>query len=263
MNVLRHFASFDIGRFADLIGSNRIYLSRPDDFNDRFELTPLAALDGLGEDSVREAWIADYAEYSGRHGGHAAVATIEEHLALASKDATVARELFCFTREEIGVAIRRCYRVYCLTTNLDSVSMWSSYAAKHRGIALEFSTDCPVFSKACPVVYRKAPQPIEPVAGEAEPLVRAWLLTKAESWCHENEYRVIGSANGDYGFVSTLDGFATFAAGSLKGVYLGCDMHPACVSAVTTEVRNRVEPLFVRQMFKIPNTLQLGWRQLD
>lgn len=71
--------------------------------------------------------------------------------------------------------------------------MWSHYADNHRGICLEFDTANPLFSEALGVVYcseypRWLPHEMERIAFEM-------LLTKAEDWKYEREFRIIGGMN--------------------------------------------------------------------
>lgn len=58
---LYHFTSFRPERFAQIVTENRIYFSRPADFNDPFECSPIVDLESSIVDAVaRRRLIDDY-----------------------------------------------------------------------------------------------------------------------------------------------------------------------------------------------------------
>src|ERR1019366_4685553 len=81
-------------------------------------------------------------------------------------------------------------RLYCLAPDPHSTLMWSHYAENPSGICLEFRTDNNLlFICAWEVLYRSQypkwmPQNLSETAMEM-------ILTKAEDWSYEKEFRLI------------------------------------------------------------------------
>lgn len=126
------------------------------------------------------------------------------------------------------------WRIYCLTPVPDSILMWSHYGDNHRGIALEYSTNNPVFGTAqevtCLSSYpRWSPHDLQ---GNSGPLV---LLTKSADWDYEREYRVIGLAEGVERVVAEhplllRDGFLPLPSAALRSVIAGCESDYAAIN---------------------------------
>lgn len=72
--------------------------------------------------------------------------------------------------------------------------MWSHYANHHKGICIEFSSSVDVFRVALPITYVKELPVILRPSDSTDELLRKALLTKAECWAYEQEWRVIKRA---------------------------------------------------------------------
>jgi len=85
--------------------------------------------------------------------------------------------------------------VACFTERHDELLMWSHYADGHRGICLSFATDSLPFSRALQVKYSREVPRMRAVSvitqGVDEALVDALILTKAEQWSYEREWRLV------------------------------------------------------------------------
>ena len=108
--------------------------------------------------------------------------------------------------------------ICCFSEVPDSLLMWAHYANKHRGFCLKFSTEN--FYVALPPnmviphqVHYTEQYPIARIAEDVA--IEATLLTKAEQWEYEQEWRII-----------TPDrvGWIPFPAPCLIGVIFGCRM---------------------------------------
>jgi hypothetical protein len=96
--------------------------------------------------------------------------------------------------------------------------MWSHYAAKHRGVALEFASGGDFFGNAFAVNYSDPRTSSDPRLHDALQIRGRALLSKAASWSGEAEYRVIGSDRGAVATVHTSDGLAHFPEEELTAV---------------------------------------------
>jgi Protein of unknown function (DUF2971) len=127
--------------------------------------------------------------------------------------------------------------VFCLCEHPDDILMWSHYASGHCGLCLEFETDLgedgtpsPISSQASSPV---APSPMSVSYSSTFPLVGFFdsderqvkdiLLTKAERWSYEREWRMI-----DY----NGPGLRKFDPRKLSGVIFGCRMPGADRNAI-------------------------------
>jgi len=98
------------------------------------------------------------------------------------------------------------WRVLCVTTHKDSEKMWSSYAEKHKGIALRIEPAVgkdSKFQKFEPVVYRAKRPPLhedtldfvaDGLFGDKDAQYKAIMekiiYAKTLDWQHEGEYRL-------------------------------------------------------------------------
>ena len=148
--------------------------------------------------------------------------------------------------EQIG---RR--RIYCLTPFFDSTLMWSHYAAKHKGICLEFDKNNALIEKARPVRYSKT-YPEWTLHGAAiDPL--PLVLTKSIDWAYEREFRIVGSALD--GPLKLHDNFVVLPEGALTAIILGCESpdHAEVLSVV-----NEYGPgLPLKRAVRVPNHYKL------
>ncbi|KAA2235590.1 DUF2971 domain-containing protein [Salinarimonas soli] len=101
--------------------------------------------------------------------------------------------------------------VVSLSAGYEQVLMWTHYADEHRGICLRFSTKGAPFKDAYQVIY-SAERPVLNVArdGGVEYFEKA-LLTKADFWRYEQEYRTVNRTPGAQPYDQAL----------LTGVILG------------------------------------------
>jgi hypothetical protein len=118
--------------------------------------------------------------------------------------------------------------VFCLCEHPDDILMWSHYGAAHCGLCLEFRTDlnneAEPSSGSLPTNSSPAPMPVSysstfPSVGffdSDERQVQAILLTKADRWRYEREWRII-DFNGP--------GLRQFR--DLSGIIFGCRMPDA------------------------------------
>lgn len=143
-------------------------------------------------------------------------------------------------------------RLYCLTSDPCSTSMWSHYADNHRGICLEFDTDNPLFSEALEVAYRSeyprwVPHQMEQIAFEM-------FLTKAEDWKYEKEFRIIGGGDMEKDHLNLDGDWFRLPPGALQAVIAGCE---ADYDAIRKVVGEHDPALPVRRIIRAPNHYRL------
>jgi len=134
-------------------------------------------------------------------------------------------------------SVMRQTAVYSMATEWDNVLMWSHYASQHEGACLRFQskslmdafapTALPVqYSEDRPVVTAG----IEDTRGYAEKA----LLTKANYWAYEKEWRFIHYLGGT--------GFRDFPPEALDAIVLGARTSRAVEQEVRTWIAQRTSP---------------------
>lgn len=137
-------------------------------------------------------------------------------------------------RDELGV--------YCLTTLKDNILMWAHYSDNHKGFCLEFDGQGEFFQRAQPIEYSKVLPTfniLDKTVGEfhkyADKLADL-LLTKAEDWRYEDEWRIVCTP--EHGG----PGIHTFPEKLLTGVILSFQ--------ISNENRNNIIEWCKGRMFK-------------
>lgn len=88
--------------------------------------------------------------------------------------------------------------VLSLSAVQDNVLMWSHYAAGHSGICLRFDVSAAIefFGIAQKVIYASEYPKVELLSASPEDKVKALLMTKANEWSYENEWRIFNHHSG-------------------------------------------------------------------
>src|ERR1700722_14780876 len=138
----------------------------------------------------------------------------------------------------------RIARVLCLSGHNLHPLCWSHYASNHTGICLHFATrPKSIFRGASKVLYKADREPIiidgGPPAKDAYDKI---VLTKAEFWSYEDEYRIITSCNGPMADQIDRDGFIAFPPEVLCGITLGMRINDADKRLMTHIARKRASP---------------------
>ena len=88
--------------------------------------------------------------------------------------------------------------VLCLSEFRDDIVLWSHYAAGHTGLCLGFrvAADAVFFAKAQPVCYADHYPSIDLVGDSPQKQVEAFILSKAQGWAYECEWRIVDHDTG-------------------------------------------------------------------
>lgn len=159
------YKSFDNNSYwKDILVKKRLYMARPEQFNDPFEgqLFPFST------------------------------ASCEQSINLAAGKGN--KDILQFLNN---------YRVVCLSSNIRNKAMWAYYADNYKGFAIRFKTTRDieyfthgnVFAAAERVIYKKESEeiPCREVRdyNEAKKIQRQCLLYKSDDWKQEEEFRII------------------------------------------------------------------------
>jgi hypothetical protein len=246
LNRLYHYEKFKPDYLTDVLINQRVHCSDPANLNDPWDCRPWFSVKVLDDPKKLEElmdWVLSFKPTS---------PVTEEQLRVfrtALRTDQNARQTFLdtFSQNFLKVIAGR-WRIYCLTAVPDSTLMWSHYADNHRGVCLEFALDSPVFGSAREVLYLSSYPEWAPhsLMNDDDPHV---LLTKADDWKYEREYRVVGLAEGISRPVEQhpliLSGkFLRLPPSALQAVIVGCE---ADYEEITRVVKGAAPALKVRR----------------
>jgi hypothetical protein len=141
--------------------------------------------------------------------------------------------------------------VLSLSATDRNILLWSHYAAGHTGLCLKFiaTKHTPFFGLALPVTYTQAYPEIN-VLSPPDKQIDAFLLTKAENWHYEEEWRIIDHDRGA--------GDKVFPAELLVGVILGARMTQKDKRTVADWAKESRSPVEILQAHPATGAFSLG-----
>jgi Protein of unknown function (DUF2971) len=131
--------------------------------------------------------------------------------------------------EKIGVA--------CLSEIPDDILMWSHYADFHRGVCLQFDSNLEFFANAHQINYKPERPKVNPFRDENKKIMNSVLLTKANHWEYEKEWRLIHYEGGA--------GVYRFPSEALTGLVLGSRISKSNEQKVLAWLADREKPIKV------------------
>jgi hypothetical protein len=252
---LYHWQPFDTGygaeRLAKTLGEKVVYCSKPSDFNDPWDCKPFYNLEILADDKERERhaeWAVNLCR-SCANMSEQDIATMRETL---RTDEAKARTIIRQITDSVVEAITERYRVYCLGPDLGNLLMWSHYADSHRGICLEFNLRNDVMCGALRCEYHPEFPLLKLRDNDYESNLLP-LLSKADVWRDEREYRIVAQERKNAVGPDTLmtdNGFLKLPDGAIAAVIVGCQTDYA---AVETIVRKAAPGLLIRRAVRLPD----------
>ncbi|WP_133480200.1 DUF2971 domain-containing protein [Cognatilysobacter segetis] len=254
---LQHFYKFRSVAATDwpfverIFTHNELYFARPSQFNDPFDCYPVVAI--RGTDKEIRKYVS--ALYQRRHPNMSRQERRAKFKAMAREPFRDPRSRF--TAENMQRAMRETVEmagILSLAERADHVLMWSHYTNSHKGICLRFKAtpDIPFFARAQPVIYQRERPSLNPVRDSAYDQIDKAVLTKADYWEYEKEWRIVEHDLGP--------GAHIYPAAALDGVIFGACCEPDTIDKVRkllvrrpielmqarvskTEFRIHVEPL--------------------
>ena len=140
--------------------------------------------------------------------------------------------------------------VFCLTAVPDNILMWAHYADSHRGFCAEFAIARSTFFAHALDVRYSADYVRPHFQSSPHEQVDAILLTKAEEWSYEREWRIVDRPNGV--------GVCRYPPADLVSVTLGCYMSPQNRDRIKYLIRQSAHHPELRRA--IPRDTQFGLR---
>jgi hypothetical protein len=211
--VLYKYYAFDEWT-QNIFERNEIYFQSPDCFNDPFDSKISTTYKGTEEQRIYrliELWRKGPAKDEQEEGLRSRAVDVVKKC----QDVTLIQR----SSERSVERLRKRMGIFCMTSKRDDILMWSHYADCHRGFCLEFRTEKLFFARAQFVTYCHERPCLNMIESQDDPYkVADALLTKAEDWRYEYEWRIVDHTNGP--------GIQIYPSESLSGVILGCRISP-------------------------------------
>jgi Protein of unknown function (DUF2971) len=169
---------------------NSEYFPPPREFNDPFDCCPASSF----KDSTRDELAVHIDSLYRKHMPHLSTAERQHLVSSTCKDLShkSKHELDQISKLVMDDAVNSA-GVLSLSAKHHNILMWSHYADSHRGVCFRFkaSSTTPFFGQAQPVTYQSARPIFNPFDNNLDRQVDAALLTKAELWIYEEEWRIV------------------------------------------------------------------------
>jgi hypothetical protein len=253
--TLYHWQPFDEARIRPLLEHNKLYCSRPNDFNDPWDCKPFFNTDVLNhpiELNHHITWAIDLCRNRTRM-SEADIAHMAHTLA---NDPSKATEIIGQLSIDLGHAISQKHRIYCLGPDVNSQLMWSHYANKHKGICLQYDIRNTVMCAALKCSYT-ATFPLTKAYDNSEESDLQLLLTKSDAWSYEKEYRLITTERdfaNDPDLLISINGMIDLPDGTLKAIIVGCEGDFDNIQKFVKAINPVLE---VKRAIRIPNKYEL------
>jgi len=216
-----------------------LYLPSPPELNDPWECRPLVRIEPEGwtvlvQDSFHEVSPDDLGVWprKSEHGDRRKNSLLDSMR--TPEERLIAREQLERIMGQLGKPSTAYWDHYHTFPNLRLCSfsrtcthplLWSHYADSHRGVAIEFDSECAEFSKAQPVDYRQEYPMFSGVSRHfnISQLEHAALLVKSHIWEYEEESRLISSPHGRAAESTIgIDHIYRFPPEAMTAVTFGC-----------------------------------------
>ena len=240
--------SGDASGFVErIICQHKIYFPPAISFNDPFDCRPTFCFEATDEEIM-----SDYMRVARKHGPPMTDAVLRHDAMqmLADQNRNPRNQaVAAVIQDEHAKCITHNIGVFCVSTINDDILMWSHYADSHKGICLEFDGLGKLMAHAQKVFYTTERRSINPYRDDNVVAMEKTLLTKADHWSYEREWRLIAYKNGP--------GEQEFRMNNLTGIIFGAQAAPETVQKVITWVRSSASSIKLYQARISPRSFTL------
>ena len=250
---LYHWERFNPEWLKKTLTDRTIYCSDPATFNDPWDGKPHFNIELLQHPIEREK----YARF--------AIDQWQRFDTGVSEESTKKMEaLLCDSEPPLQVVVERAskdmatgcsevFRAYCMGPDVGNLLMWSHYADGHKGICIEFNTNNKVIGTAYRVEYRNE----YPVWKLYDPDRMRYLLTKADVWKYEKEYRLIAQQRENTTSkecLATENNYLKLPENAVLSIIVGCNGPYEEVCSLVDEVAPHIP---VKKARHVPNKFEV------
>lgn len=149
------------------------------------------------------------------------------------------------------------YRICSFSDNVTHSLLWSHYSGSHKGFCLEFDASTDIFGHAMKVTYQNDYPSIDITEPDEDINLRLSVLTKAQIWAYEGEYRLVSMEPNEPGALPVNDHIFHFPAHLLTGVIFGCQMPQADRDLIMQWSSDSAGQIQYRRMVKSATSIAL------
>jgi len=254
----------DIDRVKNILGG-RLYFSTCDQMNDPFEMrvllsphsNPRSRLKGVLKAAADVPAIRNLAPAK----------RLQKASQLSNKLASNPRLLRDAARGHYARMTKECF-VFCMSATRSHPLLWSHYADKHTGICIQFDHKKVPFSGATKVEYSaRYPIATYPFHEDLAELTQKGILTKAQYWHYEEEYRLfsvrIDNPSWHLGLNWPDEHTAEVSAGLITGITLGAKMPEKAKQELMKYCRENHPDIIIEQAEICEDRFAMSFREVE
>lgn len=220
---LYRFAKFDPGALALMLSGGMVRMSNVRFFNDPYDCRPIFHPDCVSTKEEIEGFIAFMRSLVPSDKQPA----FEEDVRHMRDDPEFRAGVFRELERQAIEDTEKKWRLLCFGKSPFSHLLWSHYGDSHRGMCIEFDSNVPPFSGALKVSYDSTYPRLKFAGAEPDTFAQVGLLTKADCWSYEDEYRLISAEVDGSIYPRSHHDYLEFPKAAVKAVILGLKADPA------------------------------------
>lgn len=254
---LYRFRSVDherLERSSRIFTHNELYFASPTQLNDPWESKPHVVVGDLSSPGYKARYVDYHLHMMVAQRPELNAEQVREWLENHTQEQ--AEELAGELRDKYHRSLER-YRICSFSDNVTHPLLWSHYSDSHKGFSLEFDASTRVFGQAMKVIYQDEYPAIGITEPDDETNLRLSVLTKADFWAYEGEYRLVSMEPTEPGAIPVRDHVFIFPPQLLTGVIFGCQMPQADKDRIMQWCEDRVGQIQIRRMVKSASSFAL------
>lgn len=256
---LYHFQPFRKDHVIDLLTNQRIHSSNLLNLNDPWDCRPHFDAASVADPEVFRR-IADWFSLMSNPAIHPKEKLMDY---MAKHSELTVRMMVKRLNQDLNDLIPKRWGIYCLTPRISSTLMWSHYTNNHRGICLQFAVErTNLFGRALRVQYFKRYPEWKLYDLDESDTANILLLSKAECWEYEEEYRIIGrigEKRDDRALALPIikNGFLDLDQRDLRSIIAGCEMGKEDFTALGALINELAPQITLKRMMRKPGHFSL------
>ena len=200
---------------------NELYFSSTRDLNDPWESKPHIYVGNLSDPEYKKIYIETFRNWMINNDPSKDPKDVTKWLESHSQEK--ANDLVTQIMQDYHNSLLN-QRLCCFSSSCLHPLLWSHYSNSHRGFCLIFDASTEEFGSALKVKYQSNYPSLEITDSDPSRNLHVIVLTKAEFWSYEDEFRLIGVDSEGREYLPIKNNTFVFPENLLVGVIFGCQM---------------------------------------
>ncbi len=247
---LYRFRSIDherLERSSRIFTHSELYFASPTQLNDPWEAKPHIVIGDLGAPAYKVKYVTWVSQMMMASRPENDPEKVREWLENHTQER--AEELAQEQRNGYQRSLEG-YRICSFSDNVTHPLLWSHYSGSHKGFCLEFDASTDIFGHAMKVTYQTEYPSIDITEPDEDINLRLSVLTKAQFWAYEGEYRLVSMEPNEPGALPVNYHIFHFPTHLLTGVIFGCQMPQADKDLIMQWSDGSARPIQYSRMVK-------------